>query len=375
MSDMTILKIFTLNYSFYTWEKSGTLEREIKIYRELEKKYNLNFIFLTYGDKTEKEYEKYFQNSKIIPIYSLVKYSEYKIIRIIRSFFIPFKIRKDLKNISLIKHNQMLGAWIAIILKYLIKKPFIMRTGYDMYLFSKMNDTSFLKRCFYFLLTQITLLTSDIYTVASICDYNFLKKTFITKNNIEVRPNWVEKRPYKIIDKRYKNRIISIGRLEDQKNFKYILEELKDLNFVIDIVGDGEEKKELQGFADKNKIMVNFLGTMKNEELLNLLEKYMFYISASKFEGNPKTVLEALSVGCVVFASNIQNHQELINHSNGYLFNLTKNSLKSVVKDPNKNLSELKTKSKKGYDDVNNYNSLSSAVENEYKDYCLLSKT
>ncbi len=121
--------------------------------------------------------------------------------------------------------------------------------------------------------------------------------------------------------------------------------------------------------------MVNFLGTMKNEELLNLLEKYMFYISASKFEGNPKTVLEALSVGCVVFASNIQNHQELINHSNGYLFNLTKNSLKSVVKDPNKNLSELKTKSKKGYDDVNNYNSLSSAVENEYKDYCLLSKT
>ena len=79
--------------------------------------------------------------------------------------------------------------------------------------------------------------------------------------------------------------------------------------------------------------------------------------------------------GCVVFASNIQNHQELINHSNGYLFNLTKNSLKSVVKDPNKNLSELKTKSKKGYDDVNNYNSLSSAVENEYKDYCLLSKT
>lgn len=372
---MTILKIFTLNYSFYTWEKSGTLEREIKIYTELEKKYNLNFIFLTYGDKTEKEYEKYFQNSKIIPIYSLVKYSEYKIIRIIRSFFIPFKIRKDLKNISLIKHNQMLGAWIAIILKYLIRKPFIMRTGYDMYLFSKMNDTGFLKRCFYFLLTQITLLTSDIYTVASICDYNFLKKTFITKNNIEVRPNWVEKRPYKIIDERYKNRIISIGRLEDQKNFKYILEELKDLNFVIDIVGDGGGEKELQNFADKNKIMVNFLGTMKNEELLNLLEKYMFYISASKFEGNPKTVLEALSVGCVVFASNIQNHQELINHSNGYLFNLTKNSLKSVVKDPNKNLSELKTKSKKGYDDVNNYNSLSSAVENEYKDYCLLSKT
>ena len=51
------------------------------------------------------------------------------------------------------------------------------------------------------------------------------------------------------------------------------------------------EKNKCINFADKNKIMVNFLGTMKNEELLNLLEKYMFYISASKFEGNPKIPL------------------------------------------------------------------------------------
>lgn len=369
MCDMTILKIFTFDYSFFTWEKSGTLEREIKIYRKLEEKYNLNFIFLTYGDESEIEYEKYFQNSKIIPIYSIVKYSEHAMVRIIRSCFVPFKIRNDLKNISLIKHNQMLGAWMGIILKYLIKKPLFMRTGYDMYLFSKLNNTSFIKRCFYFLLTQITLVTSDIYTVTSICDYKFLKNTFITKNNIEVRPNWVEKRPYKIIDERNKNRVISVGRLEDQKNFKYILEELKDLNFVIDIIGEGGDKKELQNFANENHINVNFLGGMQNKKLLNSLEKYTFYISASKFEGNPKTVLEALSVGCVVFASNIPNHQELIDDSNGYLFNLTQNSLKNIINDQSKNLDELKIKSKEGYDKVNNYNSLSSAIENEYKDY------
>ena len=258
---------------------------------------------------------------------------------------------------------------MGIILKYLIKKPLFMRTGYDMYLFSKLNNTGFVKRCFYFLLTQITLVTSDIYTVTSICDYKFLKNTFITKNNIEVRPNWVEKRPYKIIDERHKNRVISVGRLEDQKNFKYILEELKDLNFVIDIIGEGGDKKELQNFANENHINVNFLGGMQNKKLLNSLEKYMFYISASKFEGNPKTVLEALSVGCIVFASNIPNHQELIDDSNGYLFNLTQNSLKNIINDQNKNLDELKIKSKEGYDKVNNYNSLSSAIENEYKDY------
>ncbi len=375
MSDMTILKIFTFNYSFYTWEKSGTFEREIKIYTELEKKYNLNFIFLTYGDKTEKEYEKYFQNSKIIPIYSIVKYSKYKIIRIIKSFFIPFKIRKDLKNISLIKHNQMLGAWVAIILKFLIRKPLIMRTGYDMYLFSKMNNTSFIKRCFYYFITQITLLVCDIYTVTSVCDYDFLKKSFFTKNNIEIRPNWVDKRPYKIIDERYKNKIITIGRLEDQKNFKYILKELKNLDFIIDIVGEGRDKKKLQNIAEKNNISLNFLGTINNEELLTLMEKYIYFISSSKFEGNPKTVLEALSVGCVVYASNIPNHQEIINDSNGYLFNLTKDSLKNMMQETYRNIGELKNKSKEGYDNVNIKNSFSTALQNEYKDYSLLNKT
>ena len=372
---MTILKIFTFNYSFDTWEKSGTLDREIRIYTELEKKYNLNFIFLTYGDENEKKYEKYFKNSKIIPIYSIINHSKYKLITIVKSFFIPFKIKKQVKHVSLIKHNQMLGAWVAIILKYLIRKPFIMRTGYDMFLFSKMNNTGFIKRSIYYLITQLALLTSDIYTVTSNCDYNFLKKSFITKKNIEVRPNWVNKISYKTIDEREKNKIISIGRLEDQKNFEYILEELKDLNLVIDIVGEGKNKKVLENTASKNNISINFLGTIKNEELLPLMEKYRFFISASKFEGNPKTILEALSVGCVVFASNIPNHQELINDSNGYLFNLSENSLRNIFQDSNKNLNELKSKSKKGYNYVHNNNSLLTSIENEFKDYSLISKT
>ena len=51
------------------------------------------------------------------------------------------RIRKIIKNqvnsFDLIKTNQLKGSWSAIILKILTGKPLIVRTGYDLYSFSK----------------------------------------------------------------------------------------------------------------------------------------------------------------------------------------------------------------------------------------------
>ena len=37
-----------------------------------------------------------------------------------------------------------------------------------------------------------------------------------------------------------------------------------------------------------------------NKKILEVLKEHTFFINCSFFEGNPKTVLEALSSGCVV---------------------------------------------------------------------------
>ena len=44
-----------------------------------------------------------------------------------------------LHNVDLIKTNQLNGSWVGIILKFMLKKPLIIRTGYNLYEFSK-ND-------------------------------------------------------------------------------------------------------------------------------------------------------------------------------------------------------------------------------------------
>ena len=53
------------------------------------------------------------------------------------------------------------------------------------------------------------------------------------------------------------------------------------------------------------------------------MNNYKYYLSPSKFEGNPKTILEAMSTGCIVIASNIKNHKEIIDHNiTGFLYDL-----------------------------------------------------
>ena len=57
------------------------------------------------------------------------------------------------------------------------------------------------------------------------------------------------------------------------------------------------------------------------QNLIKEFANYNFFLTTSTYEGNPKSVLEALSSQCIIFASNIPNHQELIKDGvNGFLY-------------------------------------------------------
>ena len=64
----------------------------------------------------------------------------------------------------------------------------------------------------------------------------------------------------------------------------------------------------------KSNLRVEIESNMNNELLYKRNEQICILYFSSTFEGNPKTVLEAMSAGCVVIASNIKNHEELIEH-------------------------------------------------------------
>ena len=153
--------------------------------------------------------------------------------------------------------------------------------------------------------------------------------TFLNSKKIQVIPNTISE---KIKEKKnYYNKkkfkIISVGRLEDQKGYDILLKSLfllkeKKLNFVCDIYGNGSKKKEILNIIKINNLLnqVKVKGVKKN--IFSLYKKYDLFVLSSKFEGFPNSLLEALSTGLPCISSDCDyGPSEIIkNNINGLLF-------------------------------------------------------
>ncbi len=367
MPKMKIAIFFTYDYTVETLKTSGLFERELEIYDELAKKYGIEFIFLTYDEVLDSNDFGY-KNFEFFPIYKYIKKFNNKVTRLIYSFFIPFKISKKLSDVSLFHQHQLLGSWVPIILKFLQNTPLLVRTGYDAYSFSIENNDTKLKRFFYKILTKVTLRFSEIYTVTSYSDMSFLEKYFPIKN-VKVVPNWIRQVSNTSI-KRKEDKILMVGRLESQKNYPLAFEFLKNLNnqFELDIYGMGSQREYLNNLSRKAGIKVNFLENIPHSELLNTYRKYKYFLSTSKFEGNPKTILEAINNNCLVFATDIANHSEIISNGfNGYLYS-DLNDLTKKFYDVHSN-QDLQNAILKNCEVSLENNQIEKIVEAMYKDY------
>lgn len=369
---MNVLVVFTYGYSLETWSNSGTLFRELSIYKELNSKYNINFTFLTYGKNQDLKYNLEQFGINVLPVYNYLRLRKSKYINYLNSFLIPFYFKNEMKNISLIKQNQLLGSWVSILLKLIYRKPLFIRTGYDMYKFSIEEKKHPAIKFLYKILTKISLKLSNIYSVSSFDDIEFLNSKFKNRNLL-LRRNWVLKNEYVDFDNRKEKKILSVGRLEEQKDFSFVINNLKNSNFVLDIIGEGSLKNELQKEANACGVKLNLLGPKTNEEIMKIMKEYRYFISGSKFEGNPKVIIEAMSVGCVVIASSIKNHSELItDKTTGFLYSKNDSSLNILINSLGSNLKLEQQISINSYNYINSEYSLQKISEIEYQDYIYL---
>ena len=339
---MHVVLFFTFDYSLKLWDDTGILSREKLYFDEmLKENKNLEFTLVTYGDETDLNYFKNNSRINVYPLYIKNKYFKSKFIRFSKSLVYPFKLKKELRNISLIKQFQLNGAWVSILFKFLTKKPLIIRTGYDMYEFSIRENKKFYKILMFKYLTSIALKYSDLYTVASRSDKNFLMKNFkINNKNIELRPNWIiENNKIPVLNRSRKN-VLAVGRLEAQKNFEDLIKAFGNSSFKLDIYGAGSLKDDLKELAKLENTDVNFKGVVSYKELQKIYNDYVFFISTSLYEGNPKTILEAQSSGCLVLVLEEKNTSEIIdNGKTGIILNSREEiqeSLKILSKDDKK---------------------------------------
>ncbi|MBH19484.1 MAG: hypothetical protein CL851_03565 [Crocinitomicaceae bacterium] len=368
---MKVLLLFTYEISLKIWDNSGLLDRETKLYKEISQNSDITYTFLTFGDKGDLEYSDYLVNIEIVPIYEYINKSKFRAVNILKSFLIPIVLKKIILDNDILKSNQLNGSWILLIAKLLYKKPIYIRTGFDLYEFAKKNKNVFLQKLFYLYLTWFAIKYSDLYSVTSQKDKNNLINLFPKINKeIAVRPNWVTIERYSNLENRFEKKLLCIGRLEKQKNFPALFKVIENLNLELDIIGQGTQKEALSKLRDELGLSVNFINPMTNSELLNYYKKYRFFIISSKFEGNPKVLLEAMGAGCIVIGNKIDSIKELIiDKRDGFIFDFEVDNSDHFMNIIDEKFETLQLISETAHKKIVDNNSFDYYLNNEKSDY------
>eukprot|EP00438_Fugacium_kawagutii_P000363 Skav226113 [mRNA] locus=C9191755:1656:2153:- [translate_table: standard] len=112
--------------------------------------------------------------------------------------------------------------------------------------------------------------------------------------------------------------------MHHQKGQEYLIrafltlsEHLSDAMLVL--VGDGPLKSEMMKEAGASKRVV-FTGTVTGDDYTNLLNSFDVYVQPSRFEGLPRTLLDAMYMGLPIVASAANGMSDIIKHGeNGWL--------------------------------------------------------
>jgi glycosyltransferase involved in cell wall biosynthesis len=119
----------------------------------------------------------------------------------------------------------------------------------------------------------------------------------------------------------------TVGRLYSQKNHKLFLDMAKlllnsygrgDMKFLI--VGDGPLRNELEDYARHLKIDSSVLFAGERTDVPELLQDMDIFVTTSSYEGLSNTIMEAMSAGLPVVATDVGGNGELIvNGETGFI--------------------------------------------------------
>ena len=127
---------------------------------------------------------------------------------------------------------------------------------------------------------------------------NFLYKLGISKNKINVFPNFLELKTRHSTKNKF-NYFLYAGRISKEKGVKELIDSFLSIenknNYKLKIVGEGPEKNRLElEYKSRN---VEFLGPLENEKVLELISNSNGVVTATKlFEGQPTLLCEASSL-------------------------------------------------------------------------------
>lgn len=314
------------------------------------------------------------------------------------NFLNALKIARIIKTENydiIILHTTLAAFFTRLGIMMSFNKPKLVINTVHGYLFD--NKTSFIKRSVMLLAEKLTKCVTDTIIVMNSEDYKIAEKYKLYKKNLYFingmgvdlslfPPTTYENK----ISLREKNNfskndfiLVYAAEFSNRKNQKFLLHSLKSLisdgykHIKLLLLGDGALIDELKMYSKELDISENIIFTGYQKDTCMYYQLSDVCVSSSRIEGLPFNIIEAMSVGLPIVASDIKGHNDLvISNENGFLYEYNNtNEFCACIKNlyENKELySRMSIKSKslsKKYSiDVVLENNIN-VISNEYKSY------
>lgn len=246
------------------------------------------------------------------------------------NFFEILKLRKfiQLQSIDII-HAHGKGAGLIARLSTIFQNKKIIYTFHGIHLKCHNMFSRIIYIFYEFIMGRLD--THKVFVSKSERDYAKFSKIFIGRNS-SIISNGMEVKNIKKYHKKNKKirndvfsnlSIISICRFVDQKNIKEFIQiagKLKKYNFIL--IGNGPKWNDIKNYiTNKNLKNIYLMGTKKN--VFSFLRKSDIYLSTSLYEGLPISIIEAMSIGLPIIASDVTGNCDAVIHGkSGYLYKL-----------------------------------------------------
>ncbi|WP_270566748.1 glycosyltransferase [Clostridium beijerinckii] len=260
----------------------------------------------------------------------------------VKNFAFAFKISKIMKSeqydiISI--HTSLAAFFVRVGIMLCSKKPKLVVNTVHGYLFD--INTSFFKKNIMLLAEKFTKCVTDIVIVMNSEDYNIAKENKLYKKNLFLingmgidltRFPSVSYRDKLLLRRElnYKGNdfiLIYVAEFSKRKNQKFLLDSVNQLrksgfkNIKLLLLGNGKFFDELQSYARELNINDNIIFAGYTKDTKKYYQMSDVCVSASRIEGLPFNIMEAMSVGLPIVASKVKGHTDLIiPNENGFLF-------------------------------------------------------
>ena len=252
----------------------------------------------------DKPYYYYWKKLESIKGILVIPHRSFSIL----SFFSLCKFIRD-NDIELI-HSHGKGAGIySRFLSFWTKIP-VVHTTHGLHLYSNKGLSFLYKK----LEQSLSSYTRKIVTVSR-GEFNLLEKIIGSNEKLINIYNGITdpKEYYQNESNRYlSNTIITITRYDFAKNMKLCLEIVRCLkskyNFIW--IGDGPERQEIESIAKSEALPIEFIYFTDN--VFKYLRKSFIYLSTSRSEGLPYSLIEASAMGIPIVATNVRGNNEVV---------------------------------------------------------------